>query len=110
MIRAVQGLDGFMNPLIGNLPPSDTIYAVVLVANMSQQVAIPAGANLVVFGPIPGANQFVKFVNSAISVPSANILDGSAPERMPDSRNCAGATFLSLVSDTAGVVTLSFYE
>ena len=109
MIRAVQGLDGFMNPLIGNLPPSDTIYSVALVANTSQQIAIPAGANLVVFGPIPGANQFVKFTSGAISVPSANILDGSAPERMPDSRNCARATYISIVSDMAGIVTLSFY-
>ncbi len=82
MIRAIQGLDGFMNPLIGNLPPSDTIYAVDLAANTSQQIQIPTGANLVVFGPIPGANQYIKFVNSTISVPGGNILDGSAPERM----------------------------
>jgi hypothetical protein len=109
MIRAVQGLDGFMNPLIGNLPSSDTIYAVALVANASQQIQIPTGANLVVFGPIPGANQYIKFVNAAISVPSANILNGSAPERMPDSRNCAGGACISIVSDTAGIVTLSFY-
>ncbi len=109
MIRAVQGLDGFMNPLIGNLPPSDTIYAIDLAANASQQIPIPAGANLVVFGPILGANQYVKFTNSAISVPAANIVDGSAPERMPDSRNCTGKSYLSLVSDTAGIVTLSFY-
>ncbi len=109
MIRAIQGLDGFMNPLIGNLPPSDTIYAVDLAANTSQQIQIPTGANLVVFGPIPGANQYIKFVNSTISVPGGNILDGSAPERMPDSRNCAGAGYISIVSDTAGIVTLSFY-
>ena len=109
MVRAVQGLDGFMNPLIGNLPPSDTIYAVNLAANTSQQIAIPAGANLVVFGPIPGGNQFVKFTSAAISVPGGNILDGSAPERMPDSRNCGKATFISIVSDTAGIVTLSFF-
>jgi hypothetical protein len=110
MIRAAQGLDAFMNPLIGNLPPPDTVYAVVLAANVSQQVAIPAGANLVVFGPIPGANQFVKFTSAAISVPAADITDGSAPERMPDSRSCAGQSSLSLVSDTAGIVTLSFYS
>ncbi|MDR3569621.1 MAG: hypothetical protein P4L43_16470 [Syntrophobacteraceae bacterium] len=109
MVRAVQGLDGFMNPLIGNLAPSDTIYAVELMANTSQQVAIPTGANLVVFGAIPGANQFVKFVNSAISVPTTTIVDGSAPERIPDSRNCAGKAYISLVSDISGVVTLAFY-
>ncbi|MGC9196335.1 MAG: hypothetical protein ACP5IL_12910 [Syntrophobacteraceae bacterium] len=109
MIRAIQGLDGFMNPLIGNLPPSDTIYAVDVVANTSQQIPIPTGANLVVFGQIPGANQFMKFTNLAISVPSANILDGTAPERIPDSRNCAGQGWISIVSDTAGILTLSFY-
>ncbi len=109
MIRAVQGLDGFMNPLIGNLPPSDTIYAVDLAASASQHIQIPTGANLVVFGQIPGANQFVKFTNSTISIPSTNILDGSAPERMPDSRSCTGAAFISIVSDIAGIVTLTFY-
>lgn len=110
MVRAVQGLDGFMNPLIGNLPPSDTIYAIALAAGASQTIAIPSNANLVVFGPIPGANQYVKFANATISVPSANITDGSAPERMPDSRNCAGKSYISLVSDAAGIISLSFYQ
>lgn len=75
--------------------------------------AEPQRANWIVFGPIPGADMYAKYVpnsTTAIAAPSANIIDGSAPERIADNRNCSGQLYLSVISKTAGIATFSFYN
>jgi hypothetical protein len=110
MLRANLYRDANGNVLVGALPPSDTIYAIELAANVSQRIALPSGANLVVFSVSGGSDFYVKFVNAAIAVPSGNITDGSAPELNPEVRQCSGCTYVSLVSPVACVLTMSFYS
>ena len=100
---------GEKNLVVGLVPQSDTIYAIVLVANTSQQIAIPAGANRVLFSVSGGNDFYCKFVNAVIAVPSSNIVDGTAPELNPLLRICAGLTYMSLIAGANCVVTAAFY-
>jgi hypothetical protein len=109
MVRIEMGVDNLGASVPGGVQQSDTIYAIVLVANTSQQIAIPTGASFVLFS-CSGANDFyMKFVNTAIAVPAANIVDGTAPELNPLVRSCVGKSNISLVSGAGCVVTLAFY-
>lgn len=110
MQRVEMCIDNLGNPVPGGVQQSDTIYAVVLVANTSQQIAIPAGANMVVFAASASTDFYMKFVNVAISVPSSNIVDGTAPELNPLARSCVGKSYVSLVAGAGCVVTMAFYS
>ena len=110
MQRLQMGVDNLGANVQGAVQQSDTIYAIVLVANTSQQIAIPSGANFVVCAASGAADFYMKFVNAAIAVPSANIVDGTAPELNPLVRSCSGKSYISLVSGAACTVTLAFYS
>ncbi len=113
MIRLSQGRDAFDMPVMGALPQSDTIYAIVLVANTSQQISVSAGANFVLITASGGTDVYMKFTGSAISVPGANITDGTSPELIcPLDFSCFRAIrggSISLVSGTGCNVSLAFY-
>lgn len=109
-VRLFQGNDAFGHPLIGDIPASNCVLSVSLAANVSQQITVPSGANHVIFSPVGGLQFFVKFTAAAISVPSANILDGSAPLANPLILQTAGATTISIVSGSAGTITMAFYN
>jgi hypothetical protein len=114
MLRAIQARDQFDQFMMWGLQQSDTIYAIVLSANTSQQIAVPTGANLVLFGVSGGNDVYMLFSNTSISVPGSNITNGTAPELVeggaPMLRSCAGKTYVSLVSANACVVTMAFYS
>ena len=97
------------NLVVGLVPQADTIYAVVLAAGVSQQIAIPAGSNRVLFSVSGGNDFYCKFVNAAIAVPVGNIVDGTAPELNPLLRICAGQGWVSLISGANCVVIMAFY-
>jgi len=109
VIRVAQALDSFSNPLFGGIQQSDTIYAIALAANTSQQVQVPTGANAVNFSVSGGTDFYMKFTNAVIAVPSSNVIDGSAPELNPQFRSCAGKTYVNLISAANCVVTIAFY-
>ena len=96
--------------VVGLIPQSDTIYAVVLAASTSQQIAIPAGANKVLFSVNAGIDFYMLFANAAISVPVGNITDGTAPELNPLLRICSGKSFVSLIAASNCVITMAFYQ
>ena len=98
------------NLVVGLVPQSDTIYAIVLAAGVSQQIAIPAGSNRVLFSVSGGNDFYCKFVNAAIAVPVGNIVDGTAPELNPLLRMCSNKAFVSLVAGANCVVTMAFYS
>lgn len=91
----------------GFAPQSDTIYNIVLVANVMQSITIPAGATLVEFKAT--GNFYCKF-DSNVAIPVTNIIDGSGGELNPDKRVIRGNTTIRLISGSSIVVTLAFYN
>lgn len=90
--------------------PSDYIDVRILAGNVVEKHTIPAGATHVVFSAT--ANFYAKFgdTNVAATVPSADIIDGTASELNPSARRIpANAGFLSLVSSESCIVTIAWY-
>ena len=110
MLRATQMRDGFDQSIQGALQQADTIYAILLIADASQQIAIPLGANLVEFSVSGASDFYAKFVNAAIAVPGANLVDGTAPELKPRRRACSGKGYISLVAPANCIITMAFYQ
>jgi hypothetical protein len=91
-------------------PASDFVNARVLAANTAELAAVPAGAAFVVFSS--AIDFHVKFGDGTVvaAIPVADVADGSGSELNPEAREVpAGITHLSLISASAGVVTLAWY-
>lgn len=101
---------GRPTPVLTAMEQSDTIYAVVLAANTSQSIALPANATMVVFSAELGYDYYVKLANETLTIPANNVVDGTAPELSPVARLCAGKTHVSLISASNCTMTLSFYS
>lgn len=85
---------------------SDNVMAVLLAGGGAKRVDVPAGARLVLFnatGPF-----WAKF-GGAAAVPTADILDGSAPELNPIGRSVTGIASIGLAASQACTVNLVFY-
>ena len=90
------------------LPPTYT-DAIVLVANASQTQAVPTGATWVIFS----ANcNFYALPGASAAVPGATTTNGSASMQNPQGWNLAnlGITQITVISASACIVTLSFYQ
>lgn len=87
--------------------PPQYIDAKVLLANVSQTQTVPTGAGWIVFS----ANcNFYAQTGAAAAVPLASISNGSSPQMNPSAWNITGITQITVISDTACVVTLAFYN
>ncbi|WP_353862021.1 NAD/NADP transhydrogenase alpha subunit-like protein [Azospirillum formosense] len=88
------------------IPPSDTLMMLVLTAGVSKSVTVPAGARVMLLSAT--GNVFVRY-GSAPSLPTGDILDGTAPELNPAARRVDGFTTVGLVAPMDCVTTLAFY-
>lgn len=87
--------------------PSDHRYAVVLAAGVPKSIAVPAHASAVLFNA--SAPFWVQY-NGAANLPTADALDGAAPELSPNARRICGVASLGLVSSHDCTVSLSFFQ
>lgn len=89
------------------LPPTYT-DAIVLVANASQTQAVPTPATWVIFS---ATCNFYAAVGASAAVPGATTTTGAAAMLNPQGWNLAnGVTQISIISASACIVTLSFYQ
>jgi hypothetical protein len=90
---------------------SGFIDARVLAANTSEAHAVPAGARYVNFSA--NADFYARFQsdNTAITVPAADVTNGSAPAFKPGMREIPeGTTHILLIAPATTVVTLEFWS
>jgi hypothetical protein len=99
------------NPL-GVLEPCDSVNNYALVANTAKNVtSIPVGATHVICSSLAGGVYF-KFGDSAmadVTVPAADITDGSGGMLDPVIMHLSGVQKISMICAAASVVTLSFF-
>ena len=95
-------------PVVGISYPQWT-DAIVLVANTAQTYTFPAEANYILFSASIGVDFYVNYTTTA-TVPGASTTTGLASELNPTLRNIAGLTSISIISATAGKVTVSLYK
>jgi len=91
----------------GAVPPSDTIYALVLSASTEKTVTVPEGAKLVKFA---STGVFYARPDGTVAVPGSDITDGTAGEIKPEMWIVNDVTDIHLISSSGIKVTLSFYE
>ena len=85
---------------------SDFIYNIVLVANTEQTINIPTAASFVI--PSCTGIVYVK-IDGTVTVPSGNIVDGTAGEINPELLKIDGASTIHLIAPVACVCSLSWY-
>ena len=83
------------------------INAVVLAANVAQDITIPDDGELVAFTRT--ANFFARYDGGVAAVPAAAVTNGAAAECNPKQRAIKGVQRISVVSDAACIVTAAFY-
>jgi len=90
------------------IPWSDTVYYVNLVAGTPQSLTVPANASSVAFSYTPGTNVFVDPLNTA-ALPSTTF--GATTSNLnPVMRPVIGGSTLSFICNTAAYVQVAFYE
>lgn len=87
---------------------ADFVNNYVLVANTAKTVTVPAGAAFASFSP--AVPFYANFNGATAVVPSVDITTGLGHEYMPVTRYIAGVATISIISDQAGAVTVSFYN
>lgn len=105
-MKSLNTLEDAMGRVSSAVHPSDSVMAVLLTGGGAKRVDVPAGARLVLFsatGPF-----WAKFGGTAV-VPTADILDGSAPELNPVGRSVAEVASIGLAASQACTVNLVFY-
>jgi len=105
MQKLYQQKDQMLNTVFC-IPPSDTIYNVVLSAGVAQNITIPTGAEYVIIAST--TNVWVNCDGSA-SVPSATATSGANSELNPGGRIIKGKETISLISSSSCLVSLAFY-
>ena len=85
---------------------SDSVNSVSLAANVAESITIPTGAKYVQFSGT--ANYYVSFTGTA-TVPG-DVTTGTACVLNPGLRSLDGATSLSVISDSAAVITAEFWS
>lgn len=91
------------------LPPSDTVNARVLSAGSAETIAVPDGANVVVFSATE--DFYAKYgASPTAAAPSGDVTDGSASELNPVVRDITGVANISVVSPATCIITAAFYK
>ena len=98
----------------GLLHPTDVLAApnfinvAVLAAGTGQAFDTPSGASIVTFGA--SIDFYVKYGSTSAAVPTTSMSTGNANgELNPTVRNVRSSTGLSLISASAGNVTMSWF-
>jgi hypothetical protein len=89
------------------IPPSDTINAKVLAANVAETDTVPADAKCVLFS---ATGNFYCKINDTAAIPGADVTDGSGSELNPSGRIVAAADTISLIAPADCIVTLAYYS
>jgi hypothetical protein len=91
-------------------PLSDNVHAYVLGANTRQAIAVPPGANFAVFST-DGCNIYVKpnDGSSLVTLPVANMTDGSAGELNPLMITLANVQTIGVISPEGGVLSVAWF-
>jgi hypothetical protein len=108
MIRFQQAVDQNGVPVVGAIPFSDTIGALVFTGAGAQSFTIPPGANLVYIGW--SAGNIYLLMDGAAAVPAANASSGASEINPSPFRWLYGHTTIGIAADSACVVTLSFWS
>jgi hypothetical protein len=85
---------------------SDCCYALTLTGGVGKTVVVPAQARTVLFS---ATGNFWLGLNGAPTLPTTDILDGSAPNLNPGARAVRPGQLLGLVAPAACIVNLAFY-
>lgn len=88
------------------LLPSDTIYSGALAASTQQIVAVPAGADFVIF---TATNDIYVNYDTTATVPTGSISQAGG-ELNPIIRYVGETTNLHIISPYVCLITLSFYS
>lgn len=99
--------DAACNPHGLIINPSKQVNAYVLAPDTPKTIAKPAGARIALFSFQSGANIYVAYDTVAV-VPSSDITDGTSPELNPGGRDVVGFSFISMISGSNTVATVSF--
>lgn len=87
-------------------PAPDHVDVAVLVGNVQQTVNVPAGAAFVIFS---ADGDFYAKANAQASIAQATVSDGTGAELNPAIWELTETSSISLISDLARKVTLSYY-
>jgi hypothetical protein len=89
------------------LPPSNAVCVLFLAAGVGKQVAVPGGARIVLAS---ATGDVWMRVGGPAALPTADILDGSAPELNPAARTLGHAATIGVVAPKDCVLSLAFYR
>src|SRR5690348_5985894 len=92
-------------------PCSDTVYNLVLTANVESHVTVPTWAKFVVISAT--ANTYIKAGASSVTatVPSGDITDGTGSDLNPSGYQLYPADVrISCISGASSIVSLAFYS
>ena len=84
--------------------PSDTVFFRPLVADVEMIVAVPAGANIVLFDS--GSDFWVKY-DETVTIPT--IAEDTSSDRNPSDRLITNVTNIHIMSGTTSDIVLAFY-
>jgi hypothetical protein len=116
--RLSQGFDPFGNPILGAIPQSNYIDALVFsgAGNAADNIPTYTDANGVIWQPnfvligAPAGVNFFCSLSGTAGVPGASVSNGTASEQNPLIRQIPkGATGVSIAVSAACIVTLSYY-
>lgn len=88
------------------IPPPDNAMVIILAAGQNKNIVVPAGASRVLFS---ATAPFWARIGGTASVPSADILDGTAPELNPLARMVGGGQSIGLAAASPCIVNLCFF-
>lgn len=106
MKRLSVAIDGNMQFPTWCRRPSGYVNARVLVAGVAEDTTVPAGATKVLFSST--CNFYAKVGSGSAAVP-IDTVNGSAAELNPTGWMVDEGDVISIISPTAGIVTLSYY-
>lgn len=103
-LRLPSAFDG--NQVFARTKPG-YVCARVLAASTAETNAVPSGATKVFFA---ATGNFFARPDGTVTVPSADVTDGTAGEINPTVWDVSGVTNIMVIADSAITVTLSFYK
>jgi hypothetical protein len=104
-----QAVDGYGHTILGAIPFSTTVNAMVFDGAGTKTQTIPPGANFVGINASSGTDYYVE-LGASDGVPAGDISDGSGPCMNPELRQLHGESEISVSVAQACVVTLSYYR
>lgn len=106
-MRGFRTLEDAMGRPTAALEPSDHRLAVLLSAGTPKSVAVPHDARIVVLN---ASGDFWCRFDGTASVPTADVLDGTASELNPICRSVVGVSTIGLVAGRDCAVGLAFFS